>query len=164
MRLPLPLAGLCLLLLCPPTHADVAPPAPPPRLSQLSWLAGCWSIVGREPGSMEMWMAPAGGVMLGASRIVKDGQAVQVELLQIVEGTGGEITYVARPRGQAEASFRLIELGPTRITFAEPSHDFPQRIVYERSGAGQVEARIEGEIGGQLKVIRFPMASVSCAP
>lgn len=33
--------------------------------AQLGWLAGCWAATPGEPGSRELWMAPAGGLMLG---------------------------------------------------------------------------------------------------
>jgi hypothetical protein len=48
------------------------------------------------------------------------------------------------------------------VTFANPAHDFPQRIVYARAGDGSLLARIEGERDGQLSSIEYPMQRVAC--
>ncbi|MBN1423177.1 hypothetical protein JXA88_01350 [Candidatus Fermentibacteria bacterium] len=41
--------------------------------------------------------------------------------------------------------------------FANPEHDFPQRVLYRRLGAGAVAARIEGDRGGTAMAVDFPM-------
>lgn len=40
-------------------------------ISDLDWMTGCWAQVGRAPGSIEQWSSPAGGMMLGFSRIAR---------------------------------------------------------------------------------------------
>ena len=41
--------------------AAVASAAERVPIESLDWLAGCWSYDGREPGSVEHWLAPSGG-------------------------------------------------------------------------------------------------------
>ena len=50
----------------------------------------------------------------------------------------------ASPQGRhPPTGFALVESGPRRAVFENPGHDFPQRIVYERTG-DRLDARIEG--------------------
>lgn len=145
--------------------AAAAPPlvvAQPEALARLAWLAGCWSAVGAEPGSVEHWLPPAGGTMFGVSRTVKGGRTVAHEFLQIRADAGGSVEYVASPSGQRTTAFALARLDANEAAFENPAHDFPQRIVYTRLDAGRLVARIEGTRGGQARVIRFPMTRVAC--
>jgi len=49
-----------------------------------------------------------------------------------------------------------------KVVFENPGHDFPQRISYSLRGAEQLEAAIEGEMGGEKKTIRFPFRRFAC--
>jgi len=50
---------------------------------------------------------------------------------------------VARPRGGAPTEFLLVEITPyDRVVFANPQHDFPKRIIYERRG-DELLARVD---------------------
>src|SRR5688572_9402981 len=84
--------------------AEAAPAAP--GIDQLAWLAGSWRLEKAGRVTDEQWMAPAGGVMLGMSRTVAKGKVLEHEFLQIREGPGGELAYVALPSRQKEATFK----------------------------------------------------------
>src|SRR5262245_20273147 len=131
------------------------------NLDQLSWIAGCWE--GREPARVytEQWMKPEGGLMLGMSRTVVGGKAREFEFLQISQ-QGTDIFYIAKPSGQPEASFKLIQNSKQEVVFENPAHDFPQRIIYRLLPDGSMTARIEGKMNGGERGIDFPMKRVSC--
>lgn len=126
---------------------------------QLRWLAGCWAS--DAAGSGEVWLAPAGGMMLGIGRQVREGRVVSYEWLRIVETADESLDYVAIPSGQAETRFRLADLGERQVAFANPDHDFPQRIRYRRE-ADSLFARIEGERRGEVHAVDFPMTRAAC--
>ncbi|MCZ7650375.1 MAG: DUF6265 family protein [Thermoanaerobaculia bacterium] len=138
-----------------------APPAPAPvaAAADLAWLAGCWQAVDAEPGSGELWSAPAGGTLLGVARTVRDGRTVAHEFLQIRETGDGGLVYVALPSLQREASFPLLRLAPHEAVFANPEHDFPQRISYRLEADGTLRARIEGDAGRRRDRRRLPDAA-----
>ena len=118
-------------------------------LAQVAWLAGCWQADGGEAGSVEQWMAPAGGAMLGMGRTVKAGRMSTFEFMQIREAaTGGGIEFHAMPAGQAPATFPAKAVSAGEVTFENPAHDFPQRIVYWKDG-NDLRARIEGTMNGK---------------
>ncbi|GEM_PF-1171284 len=130
-------------------------------VTDFAWLAGCWdgSSAGRE--YLEQWMKPSGQIMLGMSRSVINGKTREYEFVQIREQDGG-IFYVAKPSGQAEASFKLVKNENHEAIFENPQHDFPQRIIYKLEKDGSLAAAIEGMSKGQLKRIGFPMRRAKC--
>jgi hypothetical protein len=148
------MAILTALLLVSWFAPAVVPTPDTASIDRLSWLAGCWSRERANGLTEEHWMAPRGGTMLGMSRTVRDGRTVEFEFLQI-RSEEGTLVYEARPSGQPAASFPLKSAADGALTFENPSHDFPQRIIYRRT-AGGIAARIEGMTNGTPRGIDFP--------
>jgi hypothetical protein len=131
-------------------------------INRAAWLAGCWEL--RAPGRLttEMWMAPAGGAMFGASRTVIGTAVRESEYLQIA-ARGDTLIYTAIPSGQTATQFKTTGTASTPIVFENLAHDFPQRIIYRRVSADSLVARIEGP--GPNNTTRgsdFPMRRVDC--
>jgi Domain of unknown function (DUF6265) len=116
-------------------------------VQSLAWMAGAWQADDQGLLTEEHWMAPNGGAMLAASRTVKAGKMVEFEFLRIEE-VGGKLLYRAQPGGRPLTDFTRVEQGPSCITFENPEHAFPRRILYWREG-GALHARIEGTRGGK---------------
>ena len=158
------LRTLCLLsslAACPAVASDAPKPD---AFARVAWLAGCWQAEGGEPGSVEQWLHPAGGTMLGMSRTVRGGETVAHEFLQIRRRADGALVFIANPSGQAEATFALQDGQGDAAVFANPAHDFPQRVIYRRVGADRLAARIEGTQDGKDTGIDFPMRRAACTP
>ena len=153
----------CAILLCAMLSTAAATPSPPVTLEDLSWLSGCWAREDAEPGSEEHWTSPAGGVMLGMSRTLRGGKAIEYEFMEIREVSSGRLGYVAHPSRQAEATFPLLRGGPGEMVFENPAHDFPQRIIYRLAAPDRLIARIEGEQSGKSRGIDYPMRRAACA-
>ena len=131
-------------------------------LAQVRWLAGCWEMQRGTRTSVEMWMAPAGGLMLGASRTVADGKVLEFERMQLAERDSG-LVYTALPSGQSEASFPSVAVDESGFTVENLQHDFPQRIIYRRAGTDSLVARIEGPgRNGGTRGVDFPMRRIAC--
>lgn len=129
-----------------------------------AWLAGCWEQRSANRESLEMWMRPAGGVMLGASRTIVAGAVREYEQL-LIRVENGKLVFTATPSGQQTASFTSTSVTDTSFVVENPQHDFPQRIIYRRRGADSLIARIEGPGGGGTgtSAVDFPMRRTSCA-
>ncbi len=126
-------------------------------INQLAWLAGNWRMEKAGRVVDEHWMAPAAGVMLGMSRTIVRGKVTEHEFLQVREGPGGALYYVAQPSGQKEAVFQAVSLGATEAVFENPQHDFPQKIIYALQPDGSLLAAIEGPgEEGKVRRIEFP--------
>jgi len=116
-------------------------------LGALQWLAGVWSATeGAERVSEEwLWVHPR--LMLGSNRTVSDGALSNYEHLEI-RARGGDLIYRAKPKDQPAVEFTLVELAEDRAVFENPDHDFPQRIVYRRTGE-ELSVSISGEVEGE---------------
>lgn len=132
--------------------------------SDLKWMAGCWTSEGKEFGSGETWLMPAGGTMLGVSRTVKAGKTVAFEFMQIRQNQEGKLVFIALPSGQRETTFVATTSSSEHVIFENPRHDFPQSIAYRKSGPDTIVARIEGTRDGMARAIIFPMRRTSCEP
>ena len=134
-------------------------------ISRMTWLSGCWRITTPTSTTDEQWMLPAGGVMLGMSRSVRHAagrdSVVAYEFTRIFM-RGDTLIYGAMPSRQAPAEFVAEAINDRSVVFANPAHDFPQRIRYRVAG-DSLHASIEGTIRGQRRVIPYPFARVACA-
>lgn len=137
-----------------PVHASQTPAK---SVTQLGWIAGCWTRALPDGVNEEQWMKPAGGSMLGMSRTVRGGRTTEFEFLRIAE-VDGSLAYIAKPSAQAEATFPVKTLTEREVIFENPTHDFPQRVIYRQNGDGTVTARIEGTMNGQARGMDFPYA------
>ena len=149
--------GLSLMLF---TMAAAAFQAPAPTVKDVAWIGGCWEYTRTTRHVAENWMAPEGGTMIGVSRTVNSGKTTEWEFLIIREGAKG-LEYVAKPSGQAEATFASTSVSANEVVFENPAHDFPKRIIYKRDGDALV-ASIEGPMNGQTRRIDFPYKKVAC--
>jgi Domain of unknown function (DUF6265) len=117
-----------------------------PKLEDVAWISGHWSLTNDGATVEEVWLAPSGGLMTGMGRTVKNGRA-SFEFLRI-QTTKDGVFYFAQPGGRPETPFRLVEATSTRAVFANPAHDFPQRILYTLRD-GRLCARVEGAMNGK---------------
>ena len=109
--------------------------APPIRVADLAWMSGRWeTTTANNVVTEEAWSAPRAGLMLGHSRTTSGERTREFEFLRIIADEDGVLSYVAQPGGGAPVEFRMTAHGATSATFDNPQHDFPQRIVYRRSG------------------------------
>jgi hypothetical protein len=132
------------------------------RLARLGWLAGCWELRAGERVTLEMWMPPAGHLMLGASRTTGGGALREYEQLRLEAPNDSELIYTAIPSGQRETSFRSTAISDSGFTVENPAHDFPRRIIYRRRGADSLVARIEGPGPNGARGIDFSMRRITC--
>ena len=132
-------------------------------LTDLGFIAGCWeSAAGKKSQTTEQWMKPSGGMMLGMGRTIADGKAVDYEFMRF-EQRGSDLIFISRPRSNKEdTEFKMITLTPTEAVFENPTHDFPQRVIYRLAKDGSLAPRIEGTVNGKTKAIDFPMVRVAC--
>lgn len=116
-------------------------------LDALRWMAGCWH--GNENGALteECWLAPRSGLMLGMNRTRGADGKTAFEYLRI-DARDGTPTLLPMPNGEASDGFVAERLGQDEAVFANPRHDFPQRIIYRRDGE-RLRARIEGRRDGK---------------
>jgi hypothetical protein len=113
-----------------------------PKIEDLGWMAGHWLGTSEGVEFEEVWLAPAGRLMLGMHREVAASKPTWFEFIRIEERADG-IFYVAMPGGNPPTDFKMKSVTATRVEFENPKHDFPQRIVYRLDGS-QLCAEVSG--------------------
>lgn len=117
----------------------------PAFADDLDWMEGHWRSAEGDQVSEEIWTNGDGGLHLGVNRTVIAGQARGYEFLLIAVTDAGA-TYCAQPGGNEAVCFPSTNIEDNRVTFENPDHDFPQRIVYARNG-NQLSATISDLTG-----------------
>lgn len=131
-------------------------PAPP----DLSWMSGYWLDCSGGREVSETWTDPRGGILVGTAVTTASGPAA-FEYARIAP-VNGVLAYVAQPGGAPPTIFLLIEASRSRVVFENPGNDFPQRVIYERTG-DILTARIEGRLGDREQAMdwRFDKAELN---
>src|SRR5262245_6545658 len=118
-------------------------------LAPVAWMAGDWETREATPYVEEHWTGPAGGVMLGNSRAIRDGKMVEFEFLRI-EARGDGAFYMPQPSGKPPVDFRYTPTTSNEAVFVNPGHAAHlKKIIYRKNADGSLAARIEGESNGK---------------
>lgn len=123
------------------------------EIDKLGWMTGTWTQSREGEVVQESWLGPRGKTM-AAVNLTTSERRNSFELLRIVEGNDG-LALLASPGGRAPVAFKLKELGERRVVFENPTHDFPQRVLYWMETDGTLRARIEGEVAGRARGIEW---------
>ena len=125
--------------------AEAAAAAPMP-----AFLTGCWEDRGRDgKWTEECWTAPRGGLMIGSGRAGRGDQVRNWEWMRIERSADGTLTFFGSPNGAPPVGFKATETSADSVTFANPAHDYPQRVHYARSPGG-VTAEVSAADGTKL--------------
>ena len=129
-----------------------SPGVSPGQIADLAWLEGHWAGTDGPLQMEEIWTSAAGGALVGLHKDVstRGGAArmVSFEFLRIETRRGRHRLRRAAGRPAADP-VRARRGGPRRVVFANPAHDFPQRILYWLDDAGALHARVEGPKEGR---------------
>ena len=117
-----------LLLLSAPLGAQSAARSLP------EWMAGTWMTEDGASWSDEVWTDARGGLMLGIARTGFGPKLNTWEIAQIRQKPDGTISFLAQPQGKPPSEFPMVLVSEEAIEFANPAHDYPQRIRYWRQG------------------------------
>lgn len=105
-----------------------------PAAEMPGFMVGAWSIAEGGRWADEYWTPPRGGLMIGAGRSGSADGLDFWEHARIARGADGRLTFFAMPMGHPATEFVLVASDATMVEFANPGHDFPQRIRYSREG------------------------------
>ncbi|MFZ1699985.1 MAG: DUF6265 family protein [Pyrinomonadaceae bacterium] len=128
----------------------------------LSWMSGCWETTGTGLATTERWGKATDNLLIGTSQTVRGTKSVAFEFLRVINNGNGLI-YVAQPSSAKEStSFPAVRMSANEVVFENPTHDFPQRVIYRLDKPDSLFARIEGKQGEKEMGIDFPMKKVPC--
>ncbi|MEM7458241.1 MAG: DUF6265 family protein [Pseudomonadota bacterium] len=96
----------------------------------LDWFSGCWRSL--DGSTREIWSTSEDGHYFGYSVVLNAGKLVFFEQMRI--DPADMPVFNAYPRGAGPSAFPAVAVTENSITFANPEHDFPQKIKYVREG------------------------------
>lgn len=111
------------------TGASSAPAMP-------GWMSGCWLEQKGVNWTEECWTGPRAGQMMGSGRDGRGDQVKSWETMQIERGADGALVFYGSVKGGSRVAFAMTSSGPRDMAFANPGHDYPQRIHYWRNSMG----------------------------
>ena len=124
-----------------------------------TFMVGCWTgeHAGSPRYSYEVWMGPKAARMLGISQTVLRAAPSSsfCELSASKQTSSNTLLNVRTP----PTRFRMSDASATHAEFANPEHDFPQRIRYSREG-DLLRAELSG--GSPVRRIEFRFRKVGC--
>jgi hypothetical protein len=113
-------------------------------------LIGDWTDRVSEPGAVihERWQRTDDGCHTGIGFVMVEKDTVFIERLSLAVDSSGAVSYDVRVPSQNAGGivrFPLTACIGDSMVFANPSHDFPQRIVYALQSDGDWIARVSGQ-------------------
>ena len=134
-----PILLLCALCVCVELCAQK-------DLTNTEWLVGKWTRTNSRPGrsGFEVWERISPTELKGMGINLKGADTTFIEKLKIVV-KNSELFYVADvPENKEPVFFKLTGSATNSLTFENPQHDFPRKIVYELA-EGKLRATISGD-------------------
>jgi hypothetical protein len=129
---------------------------------RMNAFAGNWETKRTEGTIYEQWRTGSQDELIGKSFKVSGRDTVQLETMRLYRA-GNEIIFAPVTAGQNDEKavlFKLKSIERNQFIFENPSHDFPQRIVYELKSPDVLNAYIEGKINAETKRIDFPYTRI----
>jgi hypothetical protein len=105
-----------------------------PSATMPAALAGDWVQNKGAIRTEEHWDVPQNGVMTGTSRRSEGNEKQWEEQMRIEAGADGRYTLSVSQSNEPAVSFAMVRRSSIEIIFANPAHDYPQRIRYWREG------------------------------
>ncbi len=137
-------------------------PAARGSVADLGFMAGCWRGVTRSGTTIEeFYTTPSANLIVGTTRYVREGRTVDFEFTRIDQTDSGAV-ITPHPKGVRSVSFAPMVIERNRAVWENPSHDFPQRILYTRVAGDTLVARIEGRTPSGERALEWRMTRAAC--
>ena len=133
----------------------------PNNLSDIDWVLGKWQV--NESRSFEEWLKVNDHLYRGKGYEVRKNDTLINETIEIVQRENS-IFYIPTVADQNDGKpieFQLVSKNKNELVFENEAHDFPQRIIYERTNAEVIDARIEGMRQGFFSEVKFKLKKVN---
>ena len=117
--------------------------------SILKLFPGKWKMISEKTEYYEEWELLNENEMVGVGFSIEEGDTVLSEQLYLKK-LSDQWAYVALPVNQTITLFALSEYSENKFLFENKEHDYPQKIIYEFTADGKLNAATEGIIEGEL--------------
>jgi len=129
------------------------------KLEAANWLVGTWENKSDYGDMIEIWNKSNDSLYVGNSYFIKQKDTLHSESIELKQ-KGDVVLYIPTVKGQNNdqpVTFQLTKQTPKQLVFENPTHDFPQKIVYQQITADSLVATISGMQQGKLSSESFSM-------
>ncbi len=129
-------------------------------MQKAEWLIGEWQNNLPQGQLTETWTRDNDSTFTARSYFVKTaGDTLHLEAITLAETKAG-VTYTPTVQGQNNNEpviFKMTASDANSMTFENPAHDYPTKIVYRKISSDSIVAEISGTQQGQPSSERYPM-------
>lgn len=118
-------------------------------LADAQWLVGTWKMSNGEKDMLEVWTQESDEKLLGKSFLIRGKDTILSETMEI-RWRSGSLEFAPTVMDQNEGReiiFRADSTVQDYLSFVNPNHDFPQRVVYTHPKSDSMHAFIDGVMG-----------------
>ncbi|WP_317897469.1 DUF6265 family protein [Aurantibacillus circumpalustris] len=129
-------------------------------IDQASWILGKWQNVSIEGSVSEHWDKLNDSTYSGRGLFIQGKDTLSKEILSL-EQHGVDLYYIPTVNKQNDGkavNFKLSSMKENVMVFENPSHDFPQKITYNKITSDSLVATISGMVEGKERSESFPMS------
>lgn len=109
-------------------------------IDDVAWLVGTWQDDSDTDPLVETWMRDSDALTGSAKSIGTDTFSEQMR----IEPRDGSLVFIVRVGDDPPVTFTATRVKHNEITFENPAHDYPQRILYQLASKDSLFARIDG--------------------
>ncbi len=128
------------------------------KIEKAKWLLGRWENDSRAGKMVEEWATFNDSTLIGFGLFIVGQDTVFSEDMQLVQ-RGDSLSFSAKAYGQNDdkpVKFDMTSSAENEMTFENPAHDFPKKIIYKHVKDSLI-AEVSGVEKGQPKTEWFRM-------
>jgi len=129
------------------------------QLKKANWFLGNWENISKEATFKEIWKTKNDSSFVGESFVIVEKDTVFYEKMDLFE-LNDSLFYKVSVKDQNKEKpvlFYLTKSDDKEVTFENPKHDFPTKIVYTKITNDSLVAAIYGKKDGKEMSETFPM-------
>lgn len=129
------------------------------QLKKANWFIGNWENISKEATFKEIWNTKNDSSFIGESFVIVEKDTVFYEKIDLFQ-SNDSLFYKVSVKDQNKEkpiSFYLTKSDDKEVTFENPKHDFPTKIVYTKISNDSMVGAIYGKKNGKEISETFPM-------
>lgn len=129
------------------------------QLKKASWFIGNWENISKEATFKEFWNKKNDSTYFAESIVIVEKDTVFYEQMDLFQKSDSLIMKISVKNQNKEkpVSFYLTKANENELTFENPKHDFPTKIVYSKITNDSIVGAIYGKKEGKEMSEIFPM-------
>lgn len=121
------------------------------KLNPAQWIIGSWEQKTDKGILTESWQRQNDSVFVGSCYFINESDTLHRETI-LLEQRADSIAYSANVKGQNNdkaVPFRLTTANTNSLVFENLTHDYPQKIVYQKNKSNGLVVTISGILQGK---------------